>query len=90
MVAVAILPPAVTAGLMLGGGDLKAAGGAALLLAVNIVCINLAAQIVFVIKIILPRTWAEKKGAQKALWTNFITWVLLLSGLAGAIYLVRW
>ncbi len=90
MVAVAILPPAVTAGLMLGGGDLKAAGGAALLLAVNVVCINLAAQIVFVIKNILPRTWAEKKGAQKALWTNFITWVLLLSGLAGAIYLVRW
>ncbi|MEQ9517871.1 MAG: TIGR00341 family protein [Parvibaculum sp.] len=90
MVAVAILPPAVTAGLMLGGGDLKAAGGAAFLLAVNIVCINLAAQIVFVVKRILPRTWAEKKGARRSLWTNFVTWVVLLSGLAGAIYMAGW
>ncbi len=75
---------------MLGGGNTAAAGGAALLTAVNIVCINLAAQIVFVVKNILPRTWAEKKGAQKALWTNFITWVVLLGLLAGAIYLQGW
>jgi len=86
MVAVALLPPAVTTGLMLGSGDLKAAGGAALLLAVNIVCINIAAQIVFVAKNVLPRTWSEKKASRKALLTNFTAWVLLLAGLGAAIY----
>jgi uncharacterized hydrophobic protein (TIGR00341 family) len=88
MVAVALLPPAVTTGLMLGSGDVKAAGGAALLLAVNIVCINIAAQVVFVAKKILPRTWSEKKASRKALLTNFAAWVIFLAGLAGAIFLV--
>jgi len=87
MVAVALLPTAVTTGLMLGSGDIKAAGGAAVLLAVNIVCVNIAAQVVFVAKNILPRTWSEKKASRKALLTNFTAWVLLLAGLAGGIYL---
>jgi uncharacterized hydrophobic protein (TIGR00341 family) len=90
MVAVAIMPPAVTMGLMLGSGDMKSAGGAAILLAVNIVCINLAAQIVFVAKSISPRTWSEKKASQKALWTNFSAWVVLLGGLATGIYFTGW
>lgn len=90
MVAVAIMPPAVVLGLMLGSGDMKSAGGAAILLAVNIVCINLAAQIVFVAKSISPRTWSEKKASQKALWTNFSAWVVLLGGLATGIYFTGW
>ncbi len=90
MVAVAIMPPAVITGLMLGSGDIKSAGGAAILLAVNIVCINLAAQIVFVAKRISPRTWSEKKASQKALWTNFSAWVVLLGGLAIGIYFAGW
>ncbi len=90
MVAVAIMPPAVTMGLMLGSGDMKSAAGAAILLAVNIVCINLAAQIVFVAKRISPRTWSEKKASQKALWTNFSAWVVLLGGLATGIYFTGW
>jgi len=89
MVAVALLPPAVTTGLMLGSNDLKAAGGAALLLAVNIVCINIAAQVIFVAKNILPRTWSEKKASRKALLTNFFAWVVLLAGLAAGIYLIE-
>ena len=42
MVAVALMPPAVTIGLMLSIGEFNLALGAALLLAVNIVCINLS------------------------------------------------
>ena len=34
--------------------------GAALLLAVNIVCVNLASKIVMVVKGIYPRTWYER------------------------------
>ncbi|HWR90421.1 MAG TPA: DUF389 domain-containing protein [Dissulfurispiraceae bacterium] len=47
MVAVALLPPTVTVGLMLGQGRFTLAAGAALLLAVNLVCVNLSAKIVF-------------------------------------------
>jgi uncharacterized hydrophobic protein (TIGR00341 family) len=57
MVAVALLPPAVTLGLMLGHEDTAAAVGAGLLLAINVVCINLAIKVVFFIKGIHPRTW---------------------------------
>ena len=42
MVAVALLPPAVTLGLMIAHGDIGSAVGAGLLLAINVVCINLA------------------------------------------------
>lgn len=90
MVAVALLPPAVTFGLMLGIQDLKAAGGAAVLLAVNVASVNLAAQVVFVAKGIRPRTWSEKKSSAKARATNFTAWVVLLVGLAVAIYLAGW
>ena len=44
MVAVALLPPAVTLGLMLGHGEFNLAMGAGLLLAINLVCVNLAAE----------------------------------------------
>jgi len=47
MVAVALLPPTATLGLMMGAGDWELATGAGLLLAVNLVCVNLAAKIAF-------------------------------------------
>ena len=78
MVAVALLPPTVTAGLMLGSGNSAAAGGALLLLAVNIVCVNLAGKIVFLIKGIQPRTWFEKELAKKALISYIVGWIVTL------------
>ncbi len=57
MVAVALLPPTATLGIMLGSGQTKLAVGAALLLAVNIVCVNLAAKIVFWVRGVKPRSW---------------------------------
>ena len=47
MVSVALLPPTAAFGLMIGGKQLNSAIGAGLLLAVNIVSINLAAKIAF-------------------------------------------
>jgi uncharacterized hydrophobic protein (TIGR00341 family) len=67
MVAVALLPPAVTLGYMLGAARLELAGGAAALLAINVVCVNLAAQIVFIAKGIKPRTWIERRAAQESI-----------------------
>lgn len=78
MVAVALLPPAATIGLMLGHGDTGHAIGAAMLLAVNIVCVNLAGKIVLAIQGISPRTWWEKEKAMRALRINIIIWLVTL------------
>jgi uncharacterized hydrophobic protein (TIGR00341 family) len=66
MVAVALLPPAATLGYMIGAAQLRLAAGAAALLAVNIVCVNLAAQLVFLAKGIKPRTWIERRAAHQS------------------------
>jgi len=49
MVAVALLPPTVAMGLMLGSGQWGHAGGAALLLATNVICVNLAGTATFLL-----------------------------------------
>lgn len=85
MVAVALLPPAATLGLMLGGENFGLAAGAGLLLAVNIVCVNLAAKIVFLVKGIKPRTWFEIKRARQSNATYMILWILSLALLIGII-----
>ena len=54
MVAVALLPPGVTLGLMLGSGRFQDALGAGLLLAVNIVCVNLSAKLVLLARGVRP------------------------------------
>ena len=87
MVAVALLPPTATLGIMLGAGQYHHAVGAALLLAVNIVCVNLAAKIVFLTKGIHPRTWWEKKKAKRAMALYLVIWLLTLLLLMGVIYL---
>ena len=86
MVAVALLPPAATFGLMLGHAEVDLAMGAALLLAVNVVCVNLACKLVFLIKGIRPRTWWEKEKASKAMRRYIFVWVVTLVLLAIVIY----
>ena len=86
MVAVALMPPAVTIGLMLSVTNLPLALGAALLLAVNIVCINLSAKLVFLIKGIQPRTWLEARKAKQSQKLYLLIWLMLLILLITAIY----
>jgi uncharacterized hydrophobic protein (TIGR00341 family) len=81
MVAVALLPPTATLGMMLGSANWSAAFGAGLLLAVNVVCINLSAKLVFLLKGVRPRTWLEKSRARQSvtIYTAFwIIWLLIL------------
>ncbi|MBF0585624.1 TIGR00341 family protein [Prosthecochloris sp. N3] len=82
MVAVALLPPAATCGLMIGHARFDLASGAALLLAVNVVSVNLACKLVFLFKGIGPRTWLEKAAARKAMRVYILIWVLTLLALA--------
>ena len=87
MVAVAILPPTATLGLMLGSGNYQHAIGAALLLAVNIVCVNLASNIAFLFKGIKPRTWYEKKKAKQSMIILVLFWLIVLAVLVVAVKL---
>lgn len=86
MVAVALLPPAATMGLMLGIGNIGLALNAGLLLAINIVCVNLASKIVFLVKGIQPRTWVEKEKAHRAVVVYLLVWLLTLLILLFFIY----
>jgi uncharacterized hydrophobic protein (TIGR00341 family) len=83
MVAVAILPPTATVGLMLSSGNWHMALGAALLLAVNVVCVNLAAKLVLIIKGVRPRTWYEKEKVRQSTIAYVIFWVIILLMLLG-------
>jgi len=89
MVAVALLPPTVTAGLMLSHGLIEQATGAALLLAVNLVSVNLTSKLVFLWKGIRPRGWQEREKARRASIVYILVWLLSLAALMVAIQLRR-
>jgi uncharacterized hydrophobic protein (TIGR00341 family) len=83
MVAVALLPPLVTAGLMAGGGHWGAMSGSFLLLVTNVTCVNLAAVGTFLIQKVRPRTWWEANRAKKATWRAAVAWIGMLLVLLG-------
>lgn len=82
MVAVALLPPLVTFGLLLGSGYLVRAMGAWLLLSANVICVNLAGVTTFLIQGVRPLTWWEAERAKKASRAALLLWILLLAVLA--------
>ncbi len=75
MVAVALLPPAASLGIMRGAGEFELAAGAGLLLAVNVLSVDLASKIVFFVKGIHPRTWLEKEKARRAMIVYVTAWL---------------
>ncbi len=82
MVAVALLPPTAAIGLFLGAGELPLAAGALLLLAVNIVSVNLAAQTVLFWRGVRPRTFYEEKEARGGRLIAGVFWLVALIALA--------
>jgi uncharacterized membrane protein len=78
MVAVALLPPLVTLGMLMGAGRWDMALGALLLLLVNLICINLAGVVTFLARGIRPLTWWEEKRAKKATKRAIAVWTILL------------
>lgn len=89
MVAVALLPPLVAFGMLLGSGQLALSLGALSLFLMNMICINLAGVTTFLVQGILPVTWWEKGRAKKATFTAIGLWVILLAALVGLILLIR-
>lgn len=78
MVAAALLPPVAACGLMLGSGQYYAAEGAAVLFAINIACINVAANIVFLLHGVTPKHWYEKERAKSGYIISFGFWIVVL------------
>lgn len=81
MVAVALMPPLVTFGMLLGAGQVAAAIGAFALVAVNVICVNLAGVATFLFQGVRPRTWWEAERAKKATLKASLVWGLLLLAL---------
>ena len=86
MVAVALLPPLVTSGLLIGSGFFHLAWGALLLFITNFICINLSGVIFFVFQGIRPRIWWEADRAKKATRNAILIWFVLLCALILAIF----
>jgi|Deesub1362A_J573_1020465.scaffolds.fasta_scaffold00005_48 uncharacterized hydrophobic protein (TIGR00341 family) len=78
MVAVALLPPMVAFGLLLGSRNLGMAMGAMMLLLINIISINLAGVTTFLAQGIRPLTWWEAEKARRATRVAIALWASLL------------
>ncbi|HUV24832.1 MAG TPA: TIGR00341 family protein [Methanomassiliicoccales archaeon] len=78
MVAVALVPPLVTFGLLLAGGYWDLAAGAGMLFLINLICINLSGVMVFMVKGITPRRWWEAEKAKKSARNSMMLWTALL------------
>lgn len=78
MVAVALLPPLVTLGMLLGTGLMGLARGALLLLMVNLICINLSGVLTFILVGVRPGRWYEAKKASMAVRISMTIWIVLL------------
>ena len=86
MVAVALLPPIVAVGLLLGAGHAGAAGAAGLLTGTNVVAINLAAVCTFLVLGVRPRRWSEVEQARASIRIALVLWALLLAALIVALW----
>ncbi len=74
MVAVALLPPLATFGLLLGSDYVALSIGSLSLFLVNLICVNFAGVTTFLIQGIHPLTWLEKERAAKATRLAFCLW----------------
>jgi len=89
MVAVALLPPAIAVGLMAGTGQWWEMGHASVLLATNVICVNLAAVATFLAQGIRPATWWEAKAARRSAVIALVGWCCMLAALIAIIFLLQ-
>jgi uncharacterized hydrophobic protein (TIGR00341 family) len=79
MVAVALLPPLVAFGILAGAGRWELALGSFLLFVVNLICVNLAGVLTFILQGIRPLNWWETKKAQRATRIAVLFWAIFLT-----------
>lgn len=74
MVAVALLPPLVATGLLLGAGYFEAASQAGLLTVCNVVSLNLSAVCTYLILGLEPRSWIDVERARTSTRIALTLW----------------
>ncbi len=89
MVAVALMPPLATLGLMLGSGHLEEATGSLVLFLANMASVNLSALLTFKLQGIKPRDWWQHRTAQKRMRVTLTFWSIFLVTLSVIIFL-KW
>lgn len=85
MVAVALLPPAVVAGMLVAAGEMQDALGAMGLVAANVIALNVASMATFLGKGMRPRTWWRAEQAKRSARRGLSLFVGLLVVLVAAI-----
>ena len=78
MVAVSLLPPLVAAGMLLGAGFFGLAQGAFLLFVINLIAVNLAGVVTFLLQKISPRTKWQNLKAKLLTGLAIFIWLILL------------
>ena len=78
MVAVALMPPLITVGILLGSAYWHEAFGALLLLLVNLICVNLSGVTSFLVQGIRPINWWQADKAKRATRQAITVWTILL------------
>jgi uncharacterized hydrophobic protein (TIGR00341 family) len=87
MVAVALLPPLMVFGLLVGDGQFHKSLHAFLLLMTNVVCVNISGVAMFLFQGVRPNRWWEAKKAKKQTRIAIAVWILLLAILAILIHI---
>ncbi|MEZ5979722.1 MAG: TIGR00341 family protein [Planctomycetota bacterium] len=87
MVAVALLPPLVTFGMLLASGKGDAAAGAGVLLATNVICVNIASMTTFIVRGVRPKGWWRLERSARSTRVAMIVWLSLLAVVS--VYIVR-
>lgn len=88
MVAVAFMPPIIAAGLLIGNGMMDKGFSALLLFFINIVAINLAGVLTFLVEGLRPSTYWEEKNAKKYRIISLIIWIVLLTLMSFLLYII--
>jgi len=79
MVGVALLPPWVTFGMMMGAGHWSAALGALMLTVLNIACLNVSGVLTFVLQGVSPASRWEARRARTLSTVTLLIWMSVLA-----------
>jgi len=78
MIAIALLPPAAVVGIGIARLDAPMIAGAFFLLAINLVSINIAGTLTFLLKGVRPSHWYYRRKARQQIKGRLIIWAVLL------------
>ncbi len=87
MVAVALMPPLMVFGLLVGDGNFQTSLSALLLLVTNVVCVNISGVAMFLYQGVRPNRWWEAEKAKKQTRIAIAVWTILSVVLAILIHI---